>query len=360
MSKMQQHPDGPRIVRALIISFAAAPLLAALILVQSPSARAQTQPAGKVVATIGDRQITGQEVDARIKPQLNGIENQLYQARRHAIEAIAEDYLIATAAKHEGLSSDAYLKREIEDKIASPSDAEVQKLYDEHKEQIREPLEKAKPALIKFLREQQAKQLQQALIQRLGASAQLNVKLAPPRFEVATDGRPALGPASAPVTIVEFSDFQCPYCRRVEDALKEVRKKYGDKVRLVYRDYPLRNHANAQKAAEAGRCANEQNKFWEFHDAMFANQSKLGSVDLKATAARLGADTGKFNRCLDDGKYAAQVSRDVSDGNSLGVDGTPAFFVNGRSLTGAQPARTFEGVIDEELARASQHRAAVN
>ena len=158
-------------------------------------------------------------------------------------------------------------------------------------------------------------------------------------------------PNTAPITIVEFSDFQCPYCARLIPTLEEVKKKYGDKVRIVFQQYPLAFHQFAQKAAEASLCAHEQGKFWELHDAMFQNQQNLAVEQLKAKATELGMNADQFNACLDQGKFASQVAADLEAGTKAGVNGTPAMFINGRFLSGAQPLGEITKVIDDELQR---------
>jgi protein-disulfide isomerase len=174
--------------------------------------------------------------------------------------------------------------------------------------------------------------------------------LEPPRAEVAATG-PSKGPANAPITIVEFSDFECPFCSRVVPTLEEVQEKYGDKVRLVFRQYPLPIHPSAPKAAEAALCAADQGKFWEMHDIMFAQQKELGVEQLKAKASQIGLDTEKFNQCLDSGAQAAAVQADMEAGARAGVNGTPAMFINGISVSGAVPYEQLAKVIDEELNR---------
>jgi protein-disulfide isomerase len=176
--------------------------------------------------------------------------------------------------------------------------------------------------------------------------------LEPVRTEVATAGFPSKGPTDAPVTIVEFSDFECPYCGGLFPTLKQVEKEYGDRVRLVYRQFPLTNiHPYAQKAAEASLCANDQKHFWEFHDSMFGNQRELSIADLKQRAVDLKLDSGMFNQCLDSGKHAAAVQKDLQEGARAGVTGTPALFINGRLLSGNQPLAGIKEVIDDELQR---------
>lgn len=177
---------------------------------------------------------------------------------------------------------------------------------------------------------------------------------AQPVVEVSDDGDPAKGDPDAPITIIEFSDFECPFCGRFNSqTLPELQKEYIDtgKARLVFRDFPLSFHANAQKASEAAECANDQGKFWEMHDIIFENQRALTNSDLKGYASQLGLDTAKFNNCLDSGEKEAEVKADLAAGSKAGVSGTPTFFVNGRKLVGAQPFAAFKAAIDAELAK---------
>ena len=174
----------------------------------------------------------------------------------------------------------------------------------------------------------------------------------PHRVSVSTDDDPARGPLSAPVTIIEFSDYQCPFCARVEDAVDRILENYQGKVRFVFRDFPSPQiHAYAMKAAEAAACANEQGKFWEYHDALYADQSKLAVPELLATAGRLGLDGGTFQRCLQSDKFTSEVNKDMEDGIKAGVNGTPSFFINGILIAGAQRYEKFAEVIDAELSR---------
>jgi len=163
---------------------------------------------------------------------------------------------------------------------------------------------------------------------------------------------PSQGKADAPVTVVEYSDFQCPFCLRVMPTLKDLRTKYGDRVRLVWKDFPLTQiHPQAFVAAQAGNCAREQGKFWEYHDKLFANQSALTPDSLKKYAADTGLDAAKFNQCLDSSKYEARVEDALAAGNRLGISSTPTVYVNGRMINGAQPIEVFEAVVEEELGR---------
>ncbi len=183
-----------------------------------------------------------------------------------------------------------------------------------------------------------------------GAGQQAQQKI----VAVSEDDDPVMGDEDADVTIIEFSDYQCPFCEKFySQTLPQLKKDYIDtgKVKLVYRDYPLPFHPFAEKAAEAANCAGEQGKYFAMHDKIFANQATLNEENLKVWGASIGLDANKFNSCLDSGKMAAEIAKDLADGNAAGVSGTPSFFVNGKILVGAQPFAAFKTVIDQELAR---------
>jgi protein-disulfide isomerase len=314
----------------------------------------------KVVATVGTHKITQAELDARVKQQLAALQSQEYEIKRQAIDSMADEYLLDQAAKKESLTPDEYIKKHEVAKKFTTTDAKA--YYDQHKElQSRYPqFDPIKDKLAAALQQQYDDQQRDILMAGLKKDNPVNVLLTPPRVEVNYAGHPQRGPADAPVTIIEFSDFQCPYCKRAEPIINEVREKYGDKVKLVYMDFPLSFHEHAMGAATAARCAADQGKFWEYHDQLFENQSKLDPNDLKATAKKVGLDETKFDQCLASDKVKDEINADVEQGHNLGVDGTPAFFINGRPLSGAQPATAFSQVIDEELGGSHQKQASAD
>jgi len=189
----------------------------------------------------------------------------------------------------------------------------------------------------------------------LGAPSQPSPQAAPQppsRQSIDLDDDPVLGDENAPVTIVSFEDFQCPFCKRSFDqTFPQLKKEYIDtgKVKYVYRDFPLSFHPEAQPAAEAAECADEQGKFWEMHDLIFQNQAIMSNSAYKQWAEQLGLDTAQFNDCLDSGKYRQEVQSDSNYGSQVGVSGTPTFFINGIRLVGAQPFEAFKQIIDAEL-----------
>jgi protein-disulfide isomerase len=316
--------------------------------------RAWADDPNATVATVGDHKISEKDLDAKVKPQLDQMRSMLekrvdqliadktFDLRRETLESMTDDYLVQQAADHDKLSVPDYLKKEYSEKNAV-TDAQAKAFYDKNKGQGTAPFDAIKPQLLQMMN-------RQALLERLRKNQPVKILLEPKRVVVDSSGHPAEGAKDAPVTIVEFTDFQCPFCKATQATLKQLHDKYGDKIRVVHMDFPLPFHSHALDAAKAARCANEQGKFWPFHDALFADQSKLAPADLKATAKTLGMNSTKFNTCFDSAKYDSQIKADQAVGEKVGVDGTPAFFIDGRPLTGAQPAPKFEELINDELA----------
>jgi protein-disulfide isomerase len=335
-------------------------LLAASVLMVACSSNAQqpnhVQGPTDVVAVVDNVSITLAEVDQKAMQQSAAEFGQmklvlaLYEARRAAIDEIVGEKLIAGEAKARGTTSAAVTDAEITSKIATVTEAEVVAWYNANPSRVQgAKLEQVRQPIKSLLTQQRTSQAYQTYVDKLRSKAVVRIALEPPRQKVAGDG-PAQGPANAPIEVVEFSDFQCPYCFRANPTVKQVLSTYGERIRFVYRNYPLPSHPNARPAAEAAQCAAEQGQFWPYHDRLFADQNKLSDGDLKQSAAELGLDTGRFNACVDSHKYKARVDADVQAGNEVGVNGTPAFFINGRMLSGAQPFDEFKRVIDEELA----------
>jgi len=309
-----------------------------------------------VVAAVGGTTITLAQVDeiALQQPAASfggaKLSQALYQARRAALEQMVGDALIAQEAAARGTTREALVQQEISSKVAQPTDADVDAWFQSNQERLRgATLDQVRSGIRAYLVQERTQAARQAYVDRLQTRMSVNMTLQPPRQEVKAAERPARGPANAPVEIVEFSDFQCPYCLAAHPTVKRVLDTYGDRIHLVYRHFPLPNHPNAHPAAEAAQCANEQGQFWPYHDRLFATPGKLSDADLKQSAAELRLDTARFNACVDSHKYKDLVDADVKAGQDAGVSGTPAFFINGRELTGAQPFEAFRRIIDEEL-----------
>jgi protein-disulfide isomerase len=312
----------------------------------------EATPPSVPAALVAGKAISTQQVDDLVRSQLMDLRAREHQLRSQALDALVTQALLEKEAEARGLTPEALHKAEIEDK-ATVTDAEAKAFYAANKARFGATSEADALGQIEAgLGQQRQNERRTAFARELKAKYEVKLLLEPYRVAVETGNAPARGNPKAPVTIVEFSDFQCPYCVRARPTVKKVREEYGDKVRFVFRHFPLDFHAQAQKAGEAAACAGEQGKFWEMHDLLWENTSKLQVADLKAHAATLGLDAAAFGACLDSGRYASLVESDLAAGQGYGVSGTPAFFVNGRPLVGAQPFEAFEQLIDDELARA--------
>jgi predicted DsbA family dithiol-disulfide isomerase len=323
----------------------------------APAAAGARDPKAPV-AKVGGEVITEADLAKETKSEVARAEAQhmekVHQIREQTLDTLIEKRLIETKAKAEGLTADKLVEREISSKLTPPTETDLKAMYDQAKAngQPLPPYEQIKPQIVKYQTDQNRAKLKKAFVDKLRAESKVQVLLPPllmPKQEIAAEGQ-SRGPSSAPVTIVEFSDYQCPYCSRAEETVKKVMDEYKGKVRLFYRDYPLPFHAQAEKASEAALCAADQNKYWEMHEKLFANQQALGVPQLKEHAKGLGLDQAKFDKCLDGGDKAKEVEVSRKAGEEAGVNGTPHFFINGRPLSGAQPFEEFKKVIDAELA----------
>jgi protein-disulfide isomerase len=317
----------------------------------SPEAAADSQPAAK----IGDRTITLAEIDERVKESLfqeateNGDPSKLYELRTSAIDQVIDESLLDAEAKARNLDREGLLLAE-EAKAKPVEDAEVKALYDKFKDRLGDTkLEAVAPQIKERLLEQRKAEARTVLVATLREKGNVSILLEPPRLEVAADG-PSTGPANAPVTIVEFSDYQCPFCKRAEGSMKQVLAQYPEQVRLVYRHFPLDGHKDARPAAEAAACADEQGKFWDYHKLVFESSPTLDAKKLRQLAEQTKVDLKAFDACLADGRQKAKVQADLEAGQAVGVTGTPAFFVNGIPLSGARPPEEFAKLIDREIA----------
>ena len=331
-------------------------VLATLVLACGLEAQSTRSEAGgdKRLATIDGKPISEAEVLERAAPQLDGVDAQRLQCQlqadqsRHqvmdqAVRGLVRERLAEEAAAKAGVSRDEWFQQELDRRQEAISEEQVTEFFERNRNRLRNAnRDQIAPQIRQYLATEE-------LYSSLEENRDIDYLLDPFRIEVAAEG-PAKGPASAPVTVVEFSDFQCPYCKQVVPTVEQALEKYDGKIRVVFRQYPLTSiHPQAFKAAEASLCAADQNKFWELHDLMFEEQSALDEAALQEKAKRLGLDEAAFATCLSTGKYTAQVQGDLKAGTAAGVTGTPAFFVNGRPLSGAQPFEAFQRVIDEEL-----------
>ncbi len=308
------------------------------------------------VARIDGKVLTADELDRSIRNELAEMEQKTYDLRKQALDALVNERLVEQKAKASGKDPKEWFRGEVMAKVPEPTEEEVRALYERAKSEQKDlpPFDKLKEQIVNYVKQQKGQAVASQYLEQLRAESKVEILLPaylPPKVEVAAIG-PSKGPENAPITIVEFSDFQCPYCARAEPTVKDLLEleKYKGKIRLVFRDYPLEFHKLAPKAAEAAHCAGDQGKYWEMHGRLFAGTPKLELTDLKAYAREIQLDAGRFDKCLDSGEKAKVVQEHFKAGAEAGVRGTPAFFINGRLISGAQPLEAFKTIIDAELA----------
>ena len=321
------------------------------------SAGAQTPAASasETVATVDGVAITRGDLDDAIAPELAKLEEQAHQMRRSQLNELIATRLIESEARKRSLSREAYEKAEILDKAPAPGEAEIAAFIQANRARIPGDPTALLPQIRQYLTEQRVTARRDALVEELRAKSKVEVLLkAPVGFRATLDlaGTPARGPADAKVTVVEFSDFHCPFCKRVQPTLVELMAKYPKDVRLVYKHMPLDQlHPQARRAAEASWCAQQQGKFWEYHDALYKGVPDGTDQNLASVAGRVGLDAGQYQQCMSAGEAAKVVQAHVDEGARYGVSGTPGFFINGRFVNGAVPLETFVQLVEEELGR---------
>jgi len=337
----------------IILLLCVSAVFSATSLAQNAATLKPKQP----VATVDGQPIYDEDLAQSVEGQLQPLRNQEYEIKRKALDTLIEQKMLDAAAKKKGLTTEKLLDQEVNSRVPDPSDAELEGYY-LGLGRVTLPFPEVKAKLRDAYKQAKGQQARQDYLKTLRADSKVVVLLSAPRVEVAYDPARLRGNPKAPVMIVEFSDYQCPYCHQVEPTVKELLTKYGDKVSLAYRDFPLTQiHSQAMISAEASRCALEQGKFWEYHDQLFT-ESKLEKDDLIGYARNLKLDDKQFESCLTSEKYKADIERDEQEGRKAGVNGTPGFFINGVALSGSQPRDAFTRVIDDELARKSNQAAA--
>jgi len=326
-----------------------------VLLISSAKSPAQSEDrtrAKEALAVVGGEKIYDDDLLPYVQGQVYQLRLQEYEVKNKALDELVNQRLLEQVAKRKGIPSEKVLEQEVDAKLPEPSEAEVHALYIVQKEQLRRSYDEIKPQLQQLLKQAKLQQARQDYYQRLRAQAGVSIFLKKPIVEATYDPARLRGSPSAPIIIIEFSDFQCPYCRGALPTLRKILAKYEGQVSLAYRDLPLREiHPQADMAAEASRCAGEMGKFWEYHDQLFENPNKLNREGLIDIARTLKLDEKQFDACLSNRKYKEQVEQDRQLGLRAGVSGTPGFIIKGNLLSGNLPQEAFEKIIDAELAR---------
>ncbi|HYH85501.1 MAG TPA: thioredoxin domain-containing protein [Pyrinomonadaceae bacterium] len=349
-AKIEQQAGGPvdfAILKDQIISFlrgqrqqerskqfAASLRAGADVKILVPVVTPPTTPAdrARVLATVNGKNVTSGDIEDNILPLISQVQEQVYLLRKNDVDQKINDILLAQEAQKRGVTTRALLDAEVNTKIPVVNETQALDFYNKNKERINGDFPQVKYQIIEYLQSQESQKIESAFAARLRNGVSIQTFLtppAPPVFNIATDDQPVKGKLDASVTVVEFTDYQCPTCAQAQPIFERLVTEYGDRVRFVVRDFPLPQHADAQKAAEAAEAAREQGKYWDFTAILFRNQSKLAPEMLKQYALVLGLDRAKFDSALDTGKFADKVQRDILDGQRAGVSSTPSFFVNG-------------------------------
>jgi len=344
----------PKFSRLINLFFALFLLGSAASLAQSPGKDKQKN---EPLAIVGGQPISEDDLLPFVQAQMFQLHLQEYDVKSKALENLVNQKLLESESQKTGTPTGKLLEQEADSKVTEPAEAELQALYIVQKEQLGKSFDEIRPQLQRLLKQAKVQQARQHYYKRLRDQAGVSIFLQKPKVEVAYDPARLRGSPKASVVILEFSDFQCPYCQAVEPTLKKLLAKYEGRVSLAYRDLPLREiHPQAELAAEASRCAAEQGKFWEYHDLLFQNQNKLNREGLVEQARNLKLDDKQFDSCLSSDKYKAQIEQDRQLGLKAGLTGTPGFFINANMMSGDLPQETFEKFIDGELAASNAKR----
>jgi protein-disulfide isomerase len=312
-----------------------------------------------VVGTWSGGEISNTDLDDSIRTELIKLEagfvTGTHEARANGLDAlIGEKVLEAEVTKRGMADIQALLKMEVNDKVVAPTDEEIATFYKVMARQMGgRTLDEVRPAIIGEITRRATAERFEAYMGELRKTYKVNLSLPQPkmpRIPISADDDPFIGPVDAPVTIVQFAEFQCPYCGKAKEIIDQVMEKYPGKIKMVHRDFPLSFHDRAIPAAVAANCAGEQEQYWPMYDVLMSNQRALTETDLSSYATKLGLDMDKWNICRKDPAQEQEVQADFEDGTKAGVQGTPAFFINGIFLNGAVPLEKFTAIIDAELA----------
>ena len=321
------------------------------VLVEKVTAPEKESDRAIVLATVNGEKITSGDVEESLKPLIYDVQLRVYGLMKTELELRINDILLEQEAQKRKITATALVEAELTPNVKKISEQDAAKFYEENKDRIDGDFAMLKDQIIEFLQKNEQRKAERVFAERLRQGAKIEISLKepePPILRIATDEQPSKGNTNAPVTIVEFTDFECSTCQQSQPVLEKLAEEYSDKVRLVVKDYPLEKHKNAFKAAEAAEAAREQAKYWEYVALLFANQKELGVEKLKEYATKVGLDRKKFDAELDTSVYAARVQRDMQDGMKAGVSGTPTIFVNGKRVSDTTYAN-LRAAIEEAL-----------
>jgi protein-disulfide isomerase len=303
----------------------------------------------RVFATIKGEAITSGDIEDALKAVIFDVQEQVYKMRKDELDLTINDTLLTQEAQKRKITTNALLDAEV--KPQPVTDEQIRTFYEQNKERISGDFAQTKDSIKQYLDQVAVRQAERVFVEKLRAAASIQVFLVAPEspvFSISTANQPTLGNENAPVTVIAFTDYQCPSCAAMHPTLERLVKEYGDKVRLVTRDFPLTQHSEAFKAAEAAEAAREQGKYWEYIQVLMRNQSALTVEKLKTYATEVGLDRSRFDKALDSGQFKESVQTDVDEGIRLGLKGTPTLFINGRRVS-VQTYEDLKALVDTAL-----------
>jgi protein-disulfide isomerase len=304
----------------------------------------------QVIAEVGGQKLTFGDLQQQLGGKLLQARYQYYMNQRKALDQLIDDKLLEIEARKRHVSVDELLNTVVYKDVKDPTEDQMQVYYEGT--ESTESYEAMRGQILDHIRELRRDKARANFVKELRNDARVQVLLEPPLIDVNVKDAYAKGPKTSPVTLVEFADYECPYCQKITPELQKLEKEYAGRLAVVYKDFPLPIHHTSEKAAEAARCAGEQGKFWEYHDVLFYSK-QLQISDLKADARVLRLDGDRFDKCLDDGAEAASVKKDLEEAHQLGLTGTPSFFVNGHFFSGAADYTVLQEMVDMQLALSS-------
>ncbi|MGD1096068.1 MAG: thioredoxin domain-containing protein [Bryobacteraceae bacterium] len=311
-----------------------------------------TPSSDTVVVEIDGAKLTYGAFEDKLSGNIFQARNAFYEAERKALDEFVDNFLLEREAKKENVTVAELLERHVNSAIPKDPSEEALKLYYEVLN-TKEPYEKLRPQMIERLRQLRIAKAKAAYMETLHSQAKVVVNLTPPRAQFSLKDAMVRGDEKAPVTIIEYADYECPYCQQTQPALEKVEAEYKGKIAFAFRDVPLPMHSHAQKAAEAAHCAGAQGKFWEYHDMLFSTK-QLDVPQLREHARALNLDVAAFDTCLDSGATAEAVKAQLAEGQALHIEGTPSFLINGRFFNGGMTYEQLRTVVEEELHRTAE------
>jgi protein-disulfide isomerase len=304
-----------------------------------------------VVLEINGTKFTFSEFEQKRPAALFQARNTFYQSARKAADEFVDSYLLEQQANAEHITVAELLERHVNSVITKDPPEDALRVYYEGVDTT-EPYEAVRPQILSHIRQKRLDKAKAEYLKTLHSQAKVAIRMSPPRASISLKDTPLRGPQDAPVTIIEYADYECPYCQQIQPVLDKLETEYKGKVAFAYKDAPLPMHSHAQKAGEAARCAGAQGKYWEYHDLLFASKA-LDIPQLKEAAANLKLDTQAFDKCLNSGEQEKAVKTQLAEAQTFQLQGTPSFFINGIFFSGSLTSEQFHTVIDDELAAAS-------